>query len=178
MRQPVLMVHGSDDRMVPWRSSSEPLVDLLPDCRLHVIGGCGHWTMIENLIRVPLDATALPPGAPGESWLHVSIYARRTEIGAIARAQPPATFPVAAAARSGMLGRAQNPRTRRCFAPTRADAWQRCGDDRHEPWASRSRAGGCCRRRRADRSEIDAWQAVEGDLLPRLWRHLRQVMAA
>ena len=24
------------------------LVDLLPDCRLHVIGGCGHWTMIER----------------------------------------------------------------------------------------------------------------------------------
>jgi len=48
VRQPVLMVHGRDDRVVPWRSSSEPLVDLLPDCRLHVIGGCGHWTMIEK----------------------------------------------------------------------------------------------------------------------------------
>ena len=48
VRQPVLMVHGSDDRVVPWRSSSGPLVDLLPDCRLHVIGGCGHWTMIEK----------------------------------------------------------------------------------------------------------------------------------
>jgi 2-hydroxymuconate-semialdehyde hydrolase len=46
--QPVLMVHGADDKVVPWRSSSEPLVDLLPDCRLHVIGGCGHWTMIEK----------------------------------------------------------------------------------------------------------------------------------
>ena len=48
VRQPVLMVHGRDDRVVPWRSSSAPLVDLLPDCRLHVIGGCGHWTMIEK----------------------------------------------------------------------------------------------------------------------------------
>ena len=46
--QLVLMVHGSDDRVVPWRSSSAPLVDLLPDCRLHVISGCGHWTMIEK----------------------------------------------------------------------------------------------------------------------------------
>jgi len=46
--QPVLMVHGSDDRVVPWRSSSAVLVDLLPDCRLHVISGCGHWTMIEK----------------------------------------------------------------------------------------------------------------------------------
>jgi 2-hydroxymuconate-semialdehyde hydrolase len=48
VRQPVLMVHGRDDRVVPWRSSSAPLVDLLPECRLYVIGGCGHWTMIEK----------------------------------------------------------------------------------------------------------------------------------
>jgi pimeloyl-ACP methyl ester carboxylesterase len=46
--QPVLLVHGRDDRVVPWRSSSGVLVDLLPDCRLHLIGGCGHWTMIEK----------------------------------------------------------------------------------------------------------------------------------
>jgi pimeloyl-ACP methyl ester carboxylesterase len=46
--QPVLMVHGRDDRVVPWRSSSASLIDLLPDCRLHLIGGCGHWTMIEK----------------------------------------------------------------------------------------------------------------------------------
>jgi 2-hydroxymuconate-semialdehyde hydrolase len=45
---PVLMVHGRDDRVVPWRSSSGQLVDLLPDARLHVITGCGHWTMIER----------------------------------------------------------------------------------------------------------------------------------
>jgi 2-hydroxymuconate-semialdehyde hydrolase len=44
---PVLMVHGRDDKVVPWRSSA-PLLDLLPDCRLHVISGCGHWTMIEK----------------------------------------------------------------------------------------------------------------------------------
>jgi 2-hydroxymuconate-semialdehyde hydrolase len=46
--QPVLMVHGRDDRVVPWHSSSEVLVDLLPDVRLHVLGACGHWTMIEK----------------------------------------------------------------------------------------------------------------------------------
>jgi 2-hydroxymuconate-semialdehyde hydrolase len=46
--QPVLMVHGRDDRVVPWRSSSAPMLDLLPDSRLHLIGGCGHWTMIEK----------------------------------------------------------------------------------------------------------------------------------
>ena len=48
IRQPVLMVHGRDDQVVPWQRSSLPLVDLLPDVRLHVIGGCGHWTMIEK----------------------------------------------------------------------------------------------------------------------------------
>jgi len=46
--QPVLLVHGRDDKVVPWRSSSAPMTDLLPDCRLHLIGGCGHWTMIEK----------------------------------------------------------------------------------------------------------------------------------
>ena len=45
---PVLMVHGRDDRVVPWRDSSAALIDLLPDARLHVIAGCGHWTMIEK----------------------------------------------------------------------------------------------------------------------------------
>jgi 2-hydroxymuconate-semialdehyde hydrolase len=45
---PVLMVHGRDDRVVPWRTSSAQLVDLLPDARLHVLSGCGHWAMIEK----------------------------------------------------------------------------------------------------------------------------------
>ncbi len=45
---PVLLVHGRDDRVVPWRVSSAQLIDLLPDSSLHVISGCGHWTMIEK----------------------------------------------------------------------------------------------------------------------------------
>ena len=45
---PVLLVHGRDDRVVPWRTSSAQLIDLLPEARLHVISGCGHWTMIEK----------------------------------------------------------------------------------------------------------------------------------
>ncbi|MFG1608018.1 alpha/beta fold hydrolase [Actinoplanes sp. NPDC049265] len=48
VRQPVLMVHGRDDRVVPWRDSSEPLLAALPDSRLHLLSGCGHWTMIEK----------------------------------------------------------------------------------------------------------------------------------
>lgn len=46
--QPVLMVHGRDDRVVPWPVSSAPLLNLLTDCRLHLLSGCGHWTMIEK----------------------------------------------------------------------------------------------------------------------------------
>lgn len=46
--QPVLIVHGRDDRVVPWRDSSEPLLSALPDSRLHLLSGCGHWTMIEK----------------------------------------------------------------------------------------------------------------------------------
>ncbi len=48
IRAPVLMVHGRDDRVMPWRTSSAPLLDLLPDGRLHVMSNCGHWTMIEK----------------------------------------------------------------------------------------------------------------------------------
>jgi pimeloyl-ACP methyl ester carboxylesterase len=46
--KPVLLVHGRDDQVVPWRRSSAQLVDLLPDARLHVLASCGHWTMIER----------------------------------------------------------------------------------------------------------------------------------
>jgi 2-hydroxymuconate-semialdehyde hydrolase len=45
---PVLLVHGRDDRVVPWRVSSAQLIDLLPDSRLHLLSRCGHWTMIEK----------------------------------------------------------------------------------------------------------------------------------
>jgi pimeloyl-ACP methyl ester carboxylesterase len=29
-------------------ASSGQLIDLLPDARLHVLTGCGHWTTIEK----------------------------------------------------------------------------------------------------------------------------------
>jgi 2-hydroxymuconate-semialdehyde hydrolase len=45
---PVLMIHGRDDQVVPWQVSSAQLLDLLPDSRLQVLSGCGHWTMIER----------------------------------------------------------------------------------------------------------------------------------
>jgi pimeloyl-ACP methyl ester carboxylesterase len=48
IQAPVLLVHGRDDRVVPWRVSSAQLIDLLPDARMHILTGCGHWTMIEK----------------------------------------------------------------------------------------------------------------------------------
>jgi 2-hydroxymuconate-semialdehyde hydrolase len=55
---PVLLVHGRDDRVVPWRASSAQLLDLIPDAQLHVLAGCGHWTMIEK--TADFLAVALP----------------------------------------------------------------------------------------------------------------------
>ncbi|MBL8930523.1 MAG: alpha/beta fold hydrolase [Kineosporiaceae bacterium] len=48
LRQPVLLIHGRDDRVIPLATSAIPLLGLLADVELHVFGGCGHWTMIER----------------------------------------------------------------------------------------------------------------------------------
>jgi 2-hydroxymuconate-semialdehyde hydrolase len=45
---PVLLVHGSADRVVPLADSALPLLQLLGDVRLHVFGGCGHATPVER----------------------------------------------------------------------------------------------------------------------------------
>ena len=46
--QPVLLVHGYDDRVVPFASSSLPLMGVLADAQLHAFGNCGHWVQIEQ----------------------------------------------------------------------------------------------------------------------------------
>jgi pimeloyl-ACP methyl ester carboxylesterase len=46
--QPILLVHGYDDRIIPFAATSLKLMDLLSDRRLHVFGRCGHWVMIEQ----------------------------------------------------------------------------------------------------------------------------------
>jgi 2-hydroxymuconate-semialdehyde hydrolase len=48
VRQPVLLVHGRDDLVVPWTASTARLIDILPDNRAHLLSNCGHWTMIER----------------------------------------------------------------------------------------------------------------------------------
>jgi 2-hydroxymuconate-semialdehyde hydrolase len=78
---PVLMVHGRDDRVVPWQASSAQLLELLPDSRLYVLSGCGHWTMIEKtaefLAVVEPFLAALSPVRP------------RTELAAAMWPTPP-----------------------------------------------------------------------------------------
>ena len=44
---PTLLIHGRDDHVIPLASSLE-LLALLPHVDLHVLGSCGHWTMIER----------------------------------------------------------------------------------------------------------------------------------
>ena len=59
---PVLLAHGYHDRIVPLRSSSLPLMDLLPNAELHAFGQSGHWVMIEqtraftSVVRAFLEA--------------------------------------------------------------------------------------------------------------------------
>jgi len=66
IQAPALLVHGRDDRVVPWRPSSGQLIDLLPDSRLHVMSNCGHWTMIEKTADfLAVVQSFLAPAGPG-----------------------------------------------------------------------------------------------------------------
>jgi len=47
VRQPTLIVHGRDDRIIPL-ANSLALLELIDDAQLHVFGRCGHWTQIEH----------------------------------------------------------------------------------------------------------------------------------
>jgi pimeloyl-ACP methyl ester carboxylesterase len=47
IRIPVALVHGRDDRVIPFRVS-EMLAAKLPDATLHPIDRCGHWVQIEK----------------------------------------------------------------------------------------------------------------------------------
>lgn len=48
----VLLIHGRDDRPVPYRDSALHLLDHLPDCRLMLLGRCGHNPMLERTADV------------------------------------------------------------------------------------------------------------------------------
>jgi 2-hydroxymuconate-semialdehyde hydrolase len=46
--QPVLLLHGAEDRVIPLEDTSLKLVRVLPNAQLVVFGACGHWTQIER----------------------------------------------------------------------------------------------------------------------------------
>jgi pimeloyl-ACP methyl ester carboxylesterase len=48
VKQPVLLIHGSEDRIVPLADSVLPLLRTLPDARAQVFGGAGHATPLER----------------------------------------------------------------------------------------------------------------------------------
>lgn len=47
IRMPVALVHGRDDRVIPF-GVSEMLAAKLPNATLHPIANCGHWVQIEK----------------------------------------------------------------------------------------------------------------------------------
>lgn len=52
IRAPVLLIHGREDRPVPYRESALHLFDHLGDARLVLLGRCGHNPMLEHTAAV------------------------------------------------------------------------------------------------------------------------------
>lgn len=48
IEHPVLMTHGYNDRVVPFKDTTLRLMDVLADARMHVFGRCGHWAQLEH----------------------------------------------------------------------------------------------------------------------------------
>jgi len=153
----------------------------------------------DGIVEIELDATALPPSAPAESWLHLSLYKQRPDVDAIARAQPPAAFGVVEELRpvhgqACWLGRTVpvHDDARLLRSPDLADAAAKILQDGEalilrgngavtvgrEPGIAVARMWllqqNCTvqRNKALNNEEIDSWRHVQDELLPRLWRHL------
>lgn len=48
IKQPAMLIHGREDRIIPVEETSFKLAMLLPDVELHLFSNCGHWTQIEQ----------------------------------------------------------------------------------------------------------------------------------
>ena len=48
VRAPVLLVHGTEDRVTPLETTALPLLGHLADVRLHVMRACGHAPAVEH----------------------------------------------------------------------------------------------------------------------------------
>jgi len=174
-----------------------------------------------GVIEVPLAARTLPAGAPAEAWAHLALYRARPDAAAIARAQPPGGFAVAAAVtvlvplhgQAAWLGESvpvhndaallrspdQAERAARCLPAGEALLLRGNGavtlgatpglavarmwllaaacDVYLAAMSASGAASGAAPGARAvtplSAGEIASWGAVGGELLPRLWQHLR-----
>lgn len=48
IQQPVLLIHGLEDRVIPWEATSLRVANLVPDARLCLFPRCGHWVQLER----------------------------------------------------------------------------------------------------------------------------------
>ncbi len=169
----------------------------------------------KDLIEVPLSPRSLPARAPAEAWAHLRAYAARPDVGAIARAQPPAAFAVGAVLSDlpvlhgqacwlgtsvpvhgdarllrsaeladravAALGQAHalilrgNGALTCASTPEQAVARMWLLAAACEVWLAASASG---MPRPMGASEAESWRAVEPELGPRLWQHLRRRTAA
>jgi HCOMODA/2-hydroxy-3-carboxy-muconic semialdehyde decarboxylase len=171
-----------------------------------------------GVIEVPLAAGSLlaetlPAGVPAEAWAHLALYRARPDAVAIARAQPPGAFAVAAAVttmvplhgQAAWLGESvpvyddatllrspdQAERAARCLpagealllrgngavtlgaTPGLAVARMWLLAAACDVYLAARAASGASRVTALSAGEIASWRAVGGELLPRLWQHLR-----
>ena len=171
-----------------------------------------------GVIEVPLaagtlPAGTLPAGAPAEAWAHLALYRARPDAAAIARAQPPGAFAVAAAVttmvplhgQAAWLGESvpvyddavllrspdQAERAARCLpagealllrgngavtlgaTPGLAVARMWLLAAACDVYLAALAAAGANPVTPLSAGEIASWRTVGGELLPRLWQHLR-----
>ncbi len=168
-----------------------------------------------GLIEVPLATPAgrLPAGAPAEAWAHLALYRARPDAAAIARAQPPGAFAVAAAVtvmvplhgQAAWLGESvpvyddatllrsadQAERAAGCLpagealllrgngaltlgaTPGLAVARMWLLAAACDVYLAALAASGANPVTPLSAAEIASWRAAGGELLPRLWQHLR-----
>jgi ribulose-5-phosphate 4-epimerase/fuculose-1-phosphate aldolase len=158
-------------------------------------------------------AGTLPAGAPAEAWAHLALYRARPDAAAIARAQPPGAFAVAAAVttmvplhgQAAWLGESvpvyddavllrspdQAERAAHCLpagealllrgngavtlgaSPGLAVARMWLLAAACDVYLAALAAAGADPVTPLSAGEIASWRAVGGELLPRLWQHLR-----
>jgi HCOMODA/2-hydroxy-3-carboxy-muconic semialdehyde decarboxylase len=170
--------------------------------------------------RLPAETPAgrLPAGAPAEAWAHLALYRARPDAAAIARAQPPGAFAVAAAVtvmvplhgQAAWLGQSvpvydeatllrsadQAERAAGCLpagealllrgngaltlgaTPGLAVARMWLLAAACDVYLAALAASGANPVTPLSAAEIASWRAVGGELLPRLWQHLRHSCGA